>query len=553
MVKRKVSLEGMGGMPEDLQVNFQVKRKRMSVSGTSGKLDCSSPTAVLQSLLGETKLEDFLKDYWEKKPLVVRRSDADFYGGVFSLATMKEVLKGNELYFEGDVNVCRYVDNEKELLNEDRQITAEDVDELMEQKATFQFHHPQRYVDELWNVMEKLETYFGSLVGSNVYITPKDSQGLAPHCDDVEIFVMQLEGKKEWKLYKPMVELSRDYTQDLLQEDIGEPTMTVTLEPGDMLYFPRGVIHQARTIGESHSTHISVSTYQQNTWGDFMNHAVTQAIEKGLEEDVSIRSGLPINYLSMLGTGKNIGAYIEDGGEEKNGKMDSNLDNDKVKDFKESVKKQLLKLVDYIDVNKAADAMCADFMASRLPPYGHVKPQDKDEEEEEEEEEPVILLDDKIKIKYPDHIRIVYEDDEENEEEDEDDGWEDCDDEEDDERPPTSSAKKSPKKAQRKSLDNTENDDEDDEDAQIENTESHIRIVHSMGNDRFLHMGPGMYDEQYGELKLHVSFAKAAVDLLNKQDLVCVKDIQMDDEKDRLYLANTLYQHKLLQLQPAAE
>jgi len=554
MVKRKVSLEGMGGMPEDLQVNFQVKRKRMSVSGTSGKLDCSSPTAVLQSLLGETKLEDFLKDYWEKKPLVVRRSDADFYGGVFSLATMKEVLKGNELYFEGDVNVCRYVDNEKELLNEDRQITAEDVDELMEQKATFQFHHPQRYVDELWNVMEKLETYFGSLVGSNVYITPKDSQGLAPHCDDVEIFVMQLEGKKEWKLYKPMVELSRDYTQDLLQEDIGEPTMTVTLEPGDMLYFPRGVIHQARTIGESHSTHISVSTYQQNTWGDFMNHAVTQAIEKGLEEDVSIRSGLPINYLSMLGTGKNIGAYIEDGGEEKNGKMDSNLDNDKVKDFKESVKKQLLKLVDYIDVNKAADAMCADFMASRLPPYGHVKPQDKDEEEEEEEEEePVILLDDKIKIKYPDHIRIVYEDDEENEEEDEDDGWEDCDDEEDDERPPTLSDKKSPKNAQRKSLDNTENDDEDDEDALVENTESHIRIVHSMGNDRFLHMGPGMYDEQYGELKLHVSFAKAAVDLLNKQDLVCVKDIQMDDEKDRLYLANTLYQHKLLQLQPAAK
>ena len=35
--------------------------------------------------------------------------------------------------------------------------------------------------------MEKLETYFGCLFGSNVYITPKDSQGLAPHCDDVEV------------------------------------------------------------------------------------------------------------------------------------------------------------------------------------------------------------------------------------------------------------------------------------------------------------------------------------------------------------------------------
>ncbi len=32
-----------------------------------------------------------------------------------------------------------------------------------------------------------LETYFSCLVGSNVYITPSGSQGLAPHYDDVEV------------------------------------------------------------------------------------------------------------------------------------------------------------------------------------------------------------------------------------------------------------------------------------------------------------------------------------------------------------------------------
>merc|ERR1712168_709582 len=426
MVKRKVSMDVSAGA-EELQVNFQVKRKRISVSGSGGKLDSSSPTNLFQSLLGETTLDDFFATYWEKKPLVVRRNDAEFYGGIFSLATMKEVLKGNELYFEGDVNVCRYVNNEKELMNEDRQITADDVDELMQQQATFQFHHPQRYVDELWNAMEKLETYFGSLVGSNVYITPKDSQGLAPHCDDVEIFVMQLEGKKEWKLYKPMVELSRDYTQDLLQEDIGEPILEVTLEAGDMLYFPRGVIHQAKTVGDSHSTHISVSTYQQNTWGDFMNHAVTQAIEKALEEDASIRSGLPINYVSMLGTGKNIASYIVDESE-KNGKPLSNLDDEKVKEFKESVKNHLSKLVDHIDVNKAADAMCSDFMANRLPPYGHIRPDDDDDDDDEDDADRELGLEDKIKLKYPDHVRVVYDNDEENEDDDDDedeDQWED--------------------------------------------------------------------------------------------------------------------------------
>merc|ERR1719427_2616450 len=164
----------------------------------------------------------------------------------------------------------------------------------------------------------------------------------------------------------------------------------------------------------------------------------------------------------MLGTGKNISAYVEDGSEEKNGTTHSNLENDKVKEFKESVKKYLSKLVDYIDVNKAADAMCADFMASRLPPYGHVKPQDT--EEEEEEEEPVILLDDKIKIKYPDHVRVVYDDEEENEDQDEEeDDWEDM--EEDEKKPAVAapgSASKSPKKSPKKNSSSAEVEDEDD-------------------------------------------------------------------------------------------
>jgi len=33
------------------------------------------------------------------------------------------------------------------------------------------------------------------------YLTPPGSQGFAPHYDDIEAFVLQLEGKKRWKLY----------------------------------------------------------------------------------------------------------------------------------------------------------------------------------------------------------------------------------------------------------------------------------------------------------------------------------------------------------------
>lgn len=43
------------------------------------------------------------------------------------------------------------------------------------------------FKEELWKIQEKLECYFGSLVGSNVYMTPQGSQGLPPHYDDVEV------------------------------------------------------------------------------------------------------------------------------------------------------------------------------------------------------------------------------------------------------------------------------------------------------------------------------------------------------------------------------
>ncbi len=66
----------------------------------------------------------------------------------------------------------------------------------------------QQYTSAMWLLLSQLKQYFGGLVGANCYITPVNSQGLAPHYDDVEVFVLQLEGTKAWKLYHPSLSLS---------------------------------------------------------------------------------------------------------------------------------------------------------------------------------------------------------------------------------------------------------------------------------------------------------------------------------------------------------
>lgn len=99
-------------------------------------------------------------------------------------------------------------------------------------------------------------------------------------------------------------ELAQSYSSDLDRSTIGAPVATITLQPGDVLYFPRGLvsessleqgwwgripmrppppsflyqIHEARAVGSSHSTHITISTYQQQSYGALLASALPQCI-----------------------------------------------------------------------------------------------------------------------------------------------------------------------------------------------------------------------------------------------------------------------------------
>lgn len=98
--------------------------------------------------------------------------------------------------------------------------------------------HPQRWCDPVFMILSAFERYWGSVAGCNAYLTPAGSQGFSPHYDDIEAFVIQTEGKKRWKVYKPrnpIEALPRFSCPNFEQGEIGEPILDVDLEPGDIL------------------------------------------------------------------------------------------------------------------------------------------------------------------------------------------------------------------------------------------------------------------------------------------------------------------------------
>jgi bifunctional lysine-specific demethylase and histidyl-hydroxylase NO66 len=101
-------------------------------------------------------------------------------------------------------------------------------------------------------------------------------QGFAPHFDDVDVYVLQVEGRKRWRVYAPLPghALPRYSSRDFLDAEIGTCMLDAVLAPGDLLYLPRGTIHQAESLPGDASLHLTVSADHQRSWADLLEAAL---------------------------------------------------------------------------------------------------------------------------------------------------------------------------------------------------------------------------------------------------------------------------------------
>jgi hypothetical protein len=102
------------------------------------------------------------------------------------------------------------------------------------------------------------------------------------HWDTHDVFAIQLLGRKRWQLFEPTfaLPLSHHTSDAAPREGIGPPVLDVVLEPGDVLYVPRGWWHSVAPLNEG-SCHVSVGTYAA-TVRDYLMYVCSQLFSQQL-------------------------------------------------------------------------------------------------------------------------------------------------------------------------------------------------------------------------------------------------------------------------------
>jgi len=288
------------------------------------------------------------------KHLVIKRNDPGYFSGTFTKDDIDSILTENCLRYSENIDITNYVEGERQTMNPVGRAHAATVWKFYKEGCSVRLKNPQTFHDGLWNMLATLQEHFGCFVGANTYLTPADSQGFAPHYDDVDVFILQTEGSKNWKLHEapsPNDQLARESSPDFDQSELGPLIAEITLEPGDLLYLPRGSIHQAVSAPGVHSLHVTLSTYQHNSYIDLLEAAVPRALELVSEADVEFRKGLPRNYLDFMGV-----AY-----------QDNDDDEDR-QAFIAHMKTLWDKLFDQLPLDGAADQLGIKFHRDALPP-----------------------------------------------------------------------------------------------------------------------------------------------------------------------------------------
>ncbi|WP_431975748.1 cupin domain-containing protein [Micromonospora haikouensis] len=263
------------------------------------------PSAAARALARCVAVEPgkFAAAHWGRAPLLSRAAElpnADGFTDLLSPADADELLsrRGLRTPFlriakDGQlVPAARWTGGGGAGAEIGDQILDERVLELYASGATLVLQGLHRTWPALIDFARDLGTALTQPLQVNAYLTPAGSQGFATHYDTHDVFVLQVDGRKHWRIHPPVLPdpLERQpwggRADEVSATAQGPAALDVVLEPGDALYLPRGWLHSAQAQ-ETSSLHLTVGIRA------LTRYAIVEELLALAAADARLRAGLP--------------------------------------------------------------------------------------------------------------------------------------------------------------------------------------------------------------------------------------------------------------------
>jgi len=183
--------------------------------------------------------QTFIKQYWQKKPLVFKQAFIDFEDLIAA-----DELAGLACEEEISSRVVVTKDNDWDVVQgpfEDYEAFGETGWQLLVQAVNHWYPDSQPLVEAFRFLPD---WRFDDLMVS--FTTP--GGGVGPHIDNYDVFIIQGEGERRWKVGdKGQHKRRGDNPNSPLVDDF-DPIIDVIMQKGDVLYIPPGYPHCGETL-----------------------------------------------------------------------------------------------------------------------------------------------------------------------------------------------------------------------------------------------------------------------------------------------------------------
>jgi len=232
-----------------------------------GKGDCPMSIASFAELLAPFDPEVFFRDCYGRKPLHIR-GGADKFRQVMSWSILEGLVNRTSIWSQTSLKL---VLDTKPLpagsycvsaMGRDgttvMQPSAPLVNDWLAKGASLVLNDIDALTPGLVSVARVLEDGLDTKVQANLYCSWKAHKAFLSHMDTHDVFAVHVEGRKQWLVYEGRAEhpinhpMFKGMPQEAIDKAKGKVLMDIVMEPGDLLYIPRGQYHDA--LAESGGT-----------------------------------------------------------------------------------------------------------------------------------------------------------------------------------------------------------------------------------------------------------------------------------------------------------